>query len=106
MDRDETTLVEIREAARSSVRIGASSDRERLADDQVIRYAILYAIIIMGEAVKRLSDSFRAEHPDIPWGRICGMHDRVVHAYVVSTSISSGPWPLPTPLPSSRHSTC
>ena len=84
MDRDETTLVEIREAARSLDQFLASlvsGSRERFADDQVTRYAILYAIIVMGEAVKRLSDGFRAEHPDIPWGRICGMRDRVVHAY-------------------------
>jgi uncharacterized protein with HEPN domain len=81
MDRDETTLVEIRDAARSLLRIAAGSDRDRLAEDQLTRYAILFAIIVMGEAVKRLSDGFRADHPDIPWGRICGMRDRVVHAY-------------------------
>ena len=44
-------------------------------------HLVKLAMYVFARAVKRLSDGFRAEHPDIPWGRICGMRDRVVHAY-------------------------
>ena len=35
----------------------------------------------MGEAVKRLSPNFRAQHPEIPWALIAGMRDHLVHGY-------------------------
>jgi len=36
---------------------------------------------VVGEAVKRLSDSFRRDHPEIPWRLIAGMRDLLIHHY-------------------------
>jgi len=36
---------------------------------------------VLGEAVKRLSPEFRSQHPEIPWRKIAGMRDWVIHAY-------------------------
>ena len=36
---------------------------------------------MIGEAVKRLSEDFRTQHPEIPWLRIAGMRDKLIHAY-------------------------
>lgn len=41
----------------------------------------LHQIIIIGEAVKRLSTEFRQNHPTIPWKFIAGMRDRITHGY-------------------------
>jgi uncharacterized protein with HEPN domain len=35
----------------------------------------------MGEAAKRLSESYRNAHPDVPWKRIAGMRDVLIHQY-------------------------
>lgn len=35
----------------------------------------------MGEATKRLSEEFRAETSNIPWRKIAGMRDLLIHAY-------------------------
>ena len=43
--------------------------------------AILHQLLVVGEAVKRLSDDFRAEHPEIPWVGIAGMRDKLIHQY-------------------------
>jgi uncharacterized protein with HEPN domain len=43
--------------------------------------AVLHQIIILGEAVKRLSTDFRQAHPSVPWNEIAGMRDRCVHGY-------------------------
>ena len=43
--------------------------------------AILRQLIIVGEAARRVSDQFRASHPDIPWRRGAGFPDVVVHEY-------------------------
>lgn len=43
--------------------------------------AVMRQLEILGEATKRLSDSFRAEHEEIPWRGIAGMRDILIHAY-------------------------
>ena len=43
--------------------------------------AILYQIVVIGEATKRLSREFRVQYPDIPWDNMAGMRDIVVHQY-------------------------
>jgi uncharacterized protein with HEPN domain len=37
--------------------------------------------MVVGEAVKRLSEEFRAARPRIPWRLIAGMRGRLVHHY-------------------------
>lgn len=36
---------------------------------------------IIGEAVKRLSAPLRDQHPEIPWQKMAGMRDRLIHGY-------------------------
>lgn len=38
-------------------------------------------LIQIGEAVGRLSDSYRSEHPQIEWHAICGMRCHLIHGY-------------------------
>lgn len=43
--------------------------------------AILYDLLVIGEAVKALSPECRERHPDVPWSRISGMRDVLAHDY-------------------------
>ncbi|MBU2576694.1 MAG: DUF86 domain-containing protein [Nanoarchaeota archaeon] len=43
--------------------------------------AVIRQIEIIGEAVKNIPDSFRKKYPDIPWIRIAGMRDKLMHHY-------------------------
>ncbi|MFN8525573.1 MAG: HepT-like ribonuclease domain-containing protein [Chloroflexota bacterium] len=36
---------------------------------------------VVDEAVKRLSTEFRSQHPDVPWRRIAGLRDILIHSY-------------------------
>jgi uncharacterized protein with HEPN domain len=36
---------------------------------------------IIGEATKHIPEALRKRHPEIPWKRMSGMRDRLVHAY-------------------------
>ena len=54
----------------------ATFDKNLLVQDGVIRQ-----LMVVGEAVKLLSDDLRANHADIPWSRIARMRDRLVHRY-------------------------
>ncbi len=43
--------------------------------------AVMYQIGVIGEAASRLSDEFRASHPTVPWRKIVGMRNVLMHAY-------------------------
>lgn len=43
--------------------------------------ATLRRLEVIGEAVRNLPDSFRKKHPKIPWKKIAGMRDILIHEY-------------------------
>ncbi len=49
--------------------------------DEKTQDAIMFNLIIMGEAAKRVSDEFQAKHPEIPWSSIIGTRNVIVHGY-------------------------
>ena len=81
MNRDSETLLDIARFARLALEFAQETDRTGLADNLMAQSAILHQFLIMGEAVKRLSESFRSEHISIPWSRIAGMRDNLIHDY-------------------------
>ena len=43
--------------------------------------AVARRLEIIGEAVKNLSDEFKARRVDVPWKDIAGMRNNVIHEY-------------------------
>lgn len=56
-------------------------DRVSLTADRRTQAAVLYEIVVIGEAANRLSDNFRCQHPNIPWKEIIGMRNILAHQY-------------------------
>ncbi|MBF0399035.1 MAG: DUF86 domain-containing protein [Desulfobacterales bacterium] len=44
-------------------------------------YAVIRAIEIIGEAVKKIPSTLKDENPFIPWRQIAGMRDKLIHGY-------------------------
>jgi uncharacterized protein with HEPN domain len=43
--------------------------------------AVVRRIEVIGEAVKNIPDEIKKKHPDIPWRKIAGMRDILIHEY-------------------------
>lgn len=56
-------------------------DKDAFLSDQKTQSAVLHQILILGDAAKRVSPAYQEEHPDIPWRKMSGMRDVVIHAY-------------------------
>lgn len=82
MQRDEEALLDIVRAARLALDFARDvANAEELARDLRTRSAVLHQLLVLGEAVKRLSTDFRETTPHVPWNEIAGMRDILIHAY-------------------------
>ncbi len=81
MSRDNASLLDIVNAAKRILHFAQRLDKSALANNEEKQSAILYQVIIVGEATKRLSAEFRSQHPEVPWKDIAGMRDILAHQY-------------------------
>lgn len=59
----------------------AGLSRTDFSADTMVYDATLRNIEIIGEACKQISPAIREQYPNIPWRKISGMRDIVVHHY-------------------------
>jgi uncharacterized protein with HEPN domain len=78
---DRVRLRHIIDALASMIRFTEGRRREDLDKDEMLTFALVYAVQIVGEAANRVSVEFRDRHPEVPWTIIIGMRHRLVHAY-------------------------
>jgi len=55
---------------------------QEFVDNELIQDAVIRNFEIIGEATKHLSESFRKKHSEIPWKKIAGMRDILIHDYL------------------------
>lgn len=55
--------------------------REAFVKDRKTQDAVVRNFEVIGEAAKRLPVSVTGAHPDVPWKRIAGFRDVLIHAY-------------------------
>lgn len=69
------------DAAREAVSLARGRSRNDLETDRQLVLALIKDIEIVGEAAAQIAAPARHALPDIPWERIVGMRNRLVHAY-------------------------
>jgi uncharacterized protein with HEPN domain len=55
--------------------------KDSFINDHKTQDAVVRNLEIIGEAVKKLSEKLKSQHPDIPWKNIAGMRDKLIHEY-------------------------
>ena len=59
----------------------ADKNLNSLIQDELLQRAIIRSLEIIGEAVKQLDDTFKANHNGIEWKKIAGFRDILIHRY-------------------------
>jgi uncharacterized protein with HEPN domain len=78
---DDVILLDVATAARRVVSFIEGMDESAFRADFKTQSAVQHQMLIMGEAVKRLSPEMRASMDAIPWSAIARMRDRLIHGY-------------------------
>ena len=78
------------DAAEITQRFIAGRQRGDLDGNQMLLFALVRAVEIIGEAASRVTPETRSASPNVPWPAIVAMRNRLIHAYTISTETSSG----------------
>jgi uncharacterized protein with HEPN domain len=69
------------EAAESASRFIAGRTLSDLESDEMLRFALVRAVEIIGEAAARVSAETRSDAPAAPWADAILMRNRLIHVY-------------------------
>lgn len=81
-ERDPALIDDMQNEARRALKFIQGRTRADLDDDDLLAYAVVRALEIIGEAATRVSDVTRQTYSDIEWRAIIGMRHRIVHDYL------------------------
>jgi len=56
-------------------------DEEDFSADEVLQDSMMFRLVQISENARKISDSFKAAHEQIPWGDVYGLRNRIVHDY-------------------------
>ena len=80
MNDDKLYLLQILDCMRQ-IQEYTRSGREAFMATRMAQDAVIRNFEIIGEATKRVSDTLREKHPDVPWRRLAGLRDVLIHQY-------------------------
>lgn len=80
-DSDKVYLHHILDAI-AKIESYVSVGRETFMSESHWQDAVVRQLEVVGEATKRLSDGLRSKYPQVPWRRIAGLRDVLIHDYM------------------------
>lgn len=81
MQRDQQSLIDIADSISLIFEYVQVANWNQFVNNSKDQDAVIRRLTIIGEATKRLSNEFRDGHPEIPWKKMAGLRDVIVHNY-------------------------
>lgn len=78
---DRIRLIHMADAAREAMGYAAGRSRSDLDTDTMLARALVNCLAVIGEAAARITSKTRGREASIPWARIVGMRNRLIHTY-------------------------
>ena len=78
---DRVRVLHMIEACESVQRFIQGRRRLDFESDQMLLFAVVRAIEVLGEAAGKVSEDTRSACPEIPWPEITNMRNRLIHGY-------------------------
>ncbi|WP_457612650.1 HepT-like ribonuclease domain-containing protein [Methanocaldococcus sp.] len=77
-------LYDILESANDVIEFTKNIDYNEFISNKMVRYAVIRALEIIGEASRYISKDFREEYPNVPWKEMVGLRNIPIHKYFIS----------------------
>ena len=81
MRSDDAYLLDMLVAAREAREFASCMTFAEFGRNRMAQLAVLKSVEVVGEAASRLSSEGIKMHREIPWKKIIGMRNRLVHGY-------------------------
>jgi uncharacterized protein with HEPN domain len=82
MQRDDSVFIHhIIDAAQKALHFIKNREREDLNRDEMLSISLVHLLEIVGEAANGVSENFREQHTHIPWKKMIGLRNRLIHGY-------------------------
>ncbi len=59
----------------------AGMDLDAFKQNDLVSSAVIRKFEIIGEAARNVPETIKRHHPSVPWKRMAGMRDRLIHFY-------------------------
>jgi hypothetical protein len=80
-ERDKSYIYDILKYSQEIIDIVKGENHNSFVNNRIKRLAIERLIQIIGEAANHLFKDFMQENQDIPWSKIIGLRNKIVHDY-------------------------
>ncbi len=74
-------LRDIRDAVTKALTFVEGMDLSAFRKDERTQFAVVRALEVVGEATKKIPSRVRKQYPALPWPRMAGMRDKLIHDY-------------------------
>ncbi len=74
-------LEDILSSVRETAEFTVDMTFEDFSQDRKTTNAVVRSLEVLGEAAKQIPDELRDQAPDVPWKRMAGMRDKLIHEY-------------------------
>lgn len=74
-------LDDIIDATENILNYTSGNDYDDFISNKMCIDAVIKNLLVIGEAVKKIPEDIKLEHPAIDWKNIAGLRDVLIHAY-------------------------